>query len=269
MKNLKTGQFFGDTTEVIHLNGITLTDTVYTHAKVGWHYHENAYFTFILEGKILEGNKKETYHCTSGDLLFHNWQDAHYNIKPAGYTRGFHIEFDPLWFDALQINTAAIQGSMKLLHPQLKMSMYQVFKEVKLEEANCGLTVAMLLTGLFSDMERTQERFSKKIPLWVYKIREVLNDAPTENWTLFNLAAYLDIHPVHLSRGFSKYFNCTLGEYLRKIKLGKALSMLTDRTCSLTTIALRSGFSDQSHFIRSFKDVLYIKPAEYRKLLLK
>ena len=68
MNLLQTGQFHGQTNKTIHLNGITLTDTEYTLPKVAWHYHENAYFTFILQGNVIEGNKKEIYNC---DLLFY------------------------------------------------------------------------------------------------------------------------------------------------------------------------------------------------------
>lgn len=69
MNNLKTGQFYGNTNDILHLDGITLTDTEYTHEKVDWHFHENAYFTFIIEGKLLEGNKKDIYECKSGNLV--------------------------------------------------------------------------------------------------------------------------------------------------------------------------------------------------------
>ena len=87
MINLTTGQFYGHTNELLQLEGLTLTDTEYTHDYVDWHYHENAYFTFILDGLVLEGNKKETYHCSTGSLLFHNWQESHYISKPPGFTR--------------------------------------------------------------------------------------------------------------------------------------------------------------------------------------
>lgn len=39
MKQLKTGAFYGQTNQTIHLNGITLTDTEYTLDFVDWHYH--------------------------------------------------------------------------------------------------------------------------------------------------------------------------------------------------------------------------------------
>lgn len=60
MEHLQKGTFFGQTNETILLDGITLTDTVYTHSKVDWHYHENAYFTFILEGNVISEIKNHT-----------------------------------------------------------------------------------------------------------------------------------------------------------------------------------------------------------------
>ncbi|HMI04552.1 MAG TPA: helix-turn-helix transcriptional regulator [Pedobacter sp.] len=268
MKNLSTGQFFGDTTKTIHLDGITLTDTEYTHDKVDWHYHENAYFTFILQGCVIEGNKKEIYHCPAGSLLFHNWQDAHYNIKPPGFTRGFQIELHPSWFNSLQLDFSSTEGSRNLLNPELKILMYKIFKETKFEGSNQQLNINALLADLFGRIAVTEETFSRKIPAWVRQIREILNDSPLTNWTLRGLAHTLAIHPVHLSRGFSKYFNCTLGEYIRTIKIERSMGMLTEEKYSLTEIALACGFADQSHFIRTFKELNDIRPALYRKLLL-
>ena len=109
MKKLLTGQFYGQTNQTIYLDGITLTDTEYTHDKVDWHYHENAYFTFILQGNVIEGNKKEVYNCSEGSLLFHNWQEPHYNIKPTGFTRGFQIELEQKWIDAFAFDLNNLQ----------------------------------------------------------------------------------------------------------------------------------------------------------------
>ena len=54
---LRTGHFFGQTNRKIHLNGITLNDKEFTPEHIDWHCHENAFFTFILQGKIIEANK--------------------------------------------------------------------------------------------------------------------------------------------------------------------------------------------------------------------
>ena len=268
MKNLSSGQFFGNTTKTILLEGITLTDTEYTHDKVDWHYHENAYFTFILQGCVIEGNKKEIYHCPAGSLLFHNWQDAHYNIKPPGFTRGFHVELDLGWFTAIQPGFSVAEGSMNLLNPELKILMYKIFKETKLGDNNQQLNISALLADLFGGISGTEEIFGRKVPVWVRQIREVLNDNPLTAWTLQELAHAVAIHPVHLSRGFVKYFNCTLGEYIRAVKIERALAMLPEKKYTLTEIALACGFADQSHFIRTFKDQCDTRPSHYRKFLL-
>jgi len=266
MEILQTGQFYGVTNETKTLGSLTITDTEYTQERVDWHYHENAYFTFLLDGMVLEGNKKETYHCTAGTLLFHNWQDPHYNIKPKGFTRGFHIECKPQWFLAVDMDTAHLQGSINLHNPELKALMYNIFKECKQDSGS--LAVDTLLVELFSRSIKTEDRLSGKIPLWVLKIRDLLHDDLSYDWSLYSLSAQLDIHPVHLSRSFSKYFGCCIGAYIRGIRLQKSLSMIAEGSLSLTNIALNCGFADQSHFIRSFRSLYQITPYAYKKLLM-
>jgi len=269
MKNLKTGQFFGVTNQLVRLNNLTLTDTEYTHEKVDWHYHENAYFTFILDGKIIEGNKKEIYQCTAGSLLFHNWQESHYNIKPKGFTRGFHIELEPCWFKQYDIDTDTIQGSINIKDPEIKLQMYRIFRESKLADDSNKLVVDGLLTELFGLLTYSAKSTEDKKPHWVTALKDKLNDIDNYDFTLSSLATELNIHPVHLSRQFSKHFNCHLGEYIRKVKIQRSLSLISNKELSLTDIAFKCGFADQSHFIRSFKMLNQVTPARYRKLLQK
>ncbi len=267
MNILRSGEFYGNTNETTHLSGITLTDTEYTYDKVDWHFHENAYFTFILTGKLLEGNKKSTYNCDTGSLLFHNWQEAHYNIKPEGYTRGFHIEIDQKWFDSYEIRTDLINGSLNLDSPRMKMLMYNIFRESKLSSESGQTAIDALLLDLFTTISGINELSDKKRPAWANKIEDLLIGTK-EDRTLSELAGLLGIHPVHLSRDFNKYFGTNLGDYIRTIKVQKALSMLPDTDLSLTRIALECNFADQSHFIRSFKAQHQITPSVYRRLLL-
>ncbi|MBB2148302.1 helix-turn-helix transcriptional regulator [Pedobacter gandavensis] len=265
MKILKTGQFYGHTNEIQTLGSLTLTDTEYTQEKVDWHYHENAYFTFLIDGMVVEGNKKEIYHCPAGTLLFHHWQEPHYNIKPKGFTRGFHVELKPEWFLDFELEIGNLQGSTNLYNPQLKALMYNIFKESK--QNNGSLAIDSLLIELFSKAGKNEDQLSRKIPDWVPKIRSVLHDDLSYEWSLHKLSKQLDIHPVHLSRDFQKYFGCNIGMYIRTIRVQRSLAMIAKGSTSLTSIALDCGFADQSHFIRSFKSLHKITPLAYRKLL--
>lgn len=268
MKQSLKGEFYGQTNTTINLEGITLTDTVYTHDKVDWHYHKNAYFTFILQGNVIEGNKKEIYNCSAGDLLFHNWQEPHYNIKPEGFTRGFHIEIEEEWFRELDFKTKDLQGSIKIADPDLKFLLYKIFRATKENESSILLSIQTLLLETLSKMIHHQKNDSQKKPNWVSELNNILNDQFSDSLSLDYLSKQLHIHPVHLSRDFSKYFNSGLGEYIRKIKIQKSLELISQKKLDLTAIAFECGFSDQSHFTRCFKEINGITPSQYRKILL-
>lgn len=268
MKYLQSGEFYGDTNQTIELGGIVLTDTEYTHKKVDWHHHENAYFTFILQGKIIEGNRKEVYTCSAGSLLFHNWQEPHYNIKPDIFTRGFHIELEGDWFKNLSFDIATLQGSINISNPDVKFLFYKIFKETKGFDNVASLSIQDLLLQVFTKMfDHNALKTYNKPPQWVSKIKAILHDTFYKTYTLEDLAKSVDIHPVHLSRDFPKYFHCTLGEYIRKLRVEKSLNLLSNKAISLTEIAYECGFADQSHLNRCFKNMMHTTPFAYKKLM--
>jgi len=265
MKNLRNGEFFGQTNEMLSFDGLTITDTEYTHSFVDWHYHENPYFTFLLQGNMKEGNKKEIYDCSAGTLLYHHWEDAHYNIKPDIFTRGFHINITKEWFEKFQLSQNQAEGSFNIKNPAVKLLMYQIFKETKLNDHSFELSVHQLLLHLFDQWSNRESR-SEKNPIWVKQIDEILHENFAEKLSLYELSKTLNIHPIHLSRDFQKYFKCNLGEYRRKLKVERSLKILNNFE-SLSEVALECGFSDQSHFIRCFKENMGITPLKYRQIL--
>ncbi|HEX2535226.1 MAG TPA: AraC family transcriptional regulator [Chitinophagaceae bacterium] len=269
MVTLSNGQFFGQTNITTDISGITLTDTEYTHDRVDWHYHENAYFTLMLQGRMIEGNKKETYQCPQGTLLFHNWQDAHYNIKPEGFTRGFHVEISPGWCRAQDFDFELLQGSRMLHHPDGLAAAYNLFIESRINDGNSRLAIQVTLLRLLAQLSGRGEEPGRDVPPWVVRLREIVQDTGLDGWTLAALAQTLGIHPVHLSRGFPRYFGAGLGAYARSVKVERARALLGRPELSLTGIAYDCGFADQSHFIRCFKAVHRIPPSRFRQLLEK
>ena len=96
---------------------------------------------------------------------------------------------------------------------------------------------------------------------------EFLKDNFRNPYSLKEIAGILNIHPVHLSRSFTRYFGCTLANYIRKIRVERALSELLVSKNALTYVAYNCGFADQSHMIRCFKEFADATPAQFRKLL--
>ncbi|MDQ0638918.1 hypothetical protein QF042_002483 [Pedobacter sp. W3I1] len=113
---------------------------------------------------------------------------------------------------------------------------------------------------------------SQKAPEWTRELKEMIQDQMDTNMSmsLQQASDSLEINPAYLSREFSKYFdNLSFGEYIRKMRIEKAVNFMENSTYSLTEIAYLTGFSDQSHFNRIFKKQLGENPSVFRKNLHK
>ena len=122
----------------------------------------------------------------------------------------------------------------------------------------------MFFLNLVHRAQKLQQK--ERLPSWVKTIRALLQDRCTEKITLQELAAVADVHPVTISKYFPAYFSCTLGDYMRKLNVEKALRLIKDPGVSLSGVTYACGFADQSHFIRTFKHYTGFLPAAYQKL---
>jgi AraC-like DNA-binding protein len=115
-----------------------------------------------------------------------------------------------------------------------------------------------------------QKSDKKKIPAWAKELKEIIQDQIDTNLhlSLREVSESLNVHPAYLSREFSKYFDdLSFGDYLRKLRIEKAIALLSASDNSLAEIAYLTGFSDQSHFNRTFKKFVGVNPSAYRKNL--
>lgn len=115
-----------------------------------------------------------------------------------------------------------------------------------------------------------QKAAQKKTPDWVKKLKEIIQDKIDTNLSLTDISKSLDINPSYLSREFSKHFNnLSFGKYIRKLRIEKAIELIKVSNYSLTEVAYLTGFSDQSHFTRIFKQHTGKNPSAYKKELTK
>ena len=111
-----------------------------------------------------------------------------------------------------------------------------------------------------------QRSAQKKTPDWVKELKEIIQDQIDMNLNLTEISKSLDINPSYLSREFSRYFNdLSFGEYIRKLRIEKAIEFIKTNKYSLTEIAYLTGFSDQSHFTRIFKQHTGKNPSSFKK----
>jgi AraC family transcriptional regulator len=261
------GQFRGETFQTMSFEGITATETEYDYRHIDWHYHENPYFSLTTFGTCRDINKRESFECGTDSLLFHNCQEPHYNSKTDSLTRGFQIELSRDWCGKFEVDLESLPKSAIVFNPNIKLSFYNIYKESKISDDTSNLTIDSLLLHIFETMRGVANVALSTKPRWVKKIDEILHDNFDQPLTLQKLSSELDVHWVHLSRDFPKYFRSNFSEYLRKIRVEKSLNLLRNQSLSLTEIALICGFADQSHFIRSFKNFHGITPKKFRQII--
>ncbi len=267
MKELKEGQFYGNSNFKSHINGVTVTDTEYTHEYVHWHYHENPYFTFLLAGKLKEENKKESYSLEQGSLVFHNWQDSHRNMKPDEYTRGAHIEINERWINRFDLSIDAIEGSLNIENPKAKNLLFHILLESKKADAFSETSVEMLVIELLSTIRKDLNNDRSKKPQWFSRIIELIHENIGEDLSLKTLSEQLGIHPVYLSRAFHKHQGISFGQYCREVRLHKTIASILSKKYSLTEVAYLNNYYDQSHMIADLKKHFKVSPKKIIKTI--
>jgi AraC family transcriptional regulator len=267
MNYSRAGQFFGHHNQTTSFDGIIATETEYDYQFVDWHYHENSYFCLINKGNCRHINKRETYECSTNSLMFHNSQEAHCNTKSGGISQVFQLELSHDWCKKFEIDLDKLPASTNISHPDSRLLFYNIYKEAKLPDNTSNLTIDALLLETFAVMRGVETFSFASTPHWVKKIDEILHENFDRPLSLQELSNELNLHFVHLSRDFPKYFRCNFSQYIRKIKVEKSLGLLRNAKLSMADIACICGFADQSHFIRCFKEFTAITPKEFRKLI--
>ncbi|WP_339241932.1 AraC family transcriptional regulator [Paenibacillus sp. FSL R5-0517] len=85
-----------------------------------------------------------------------------------------------------------------------------------------------------------------------------------ESISLDSLAQSLSYSPQYVSRKFKEQTGCTPTEYVIRLRMGEARSLLASTEASLQEIAAYVGYMDPFYFNRIFKKETGITPGQYR-----
>ena len=82
--------------------------------------------------------------------------------------------------------------------------------------------------------------------------------------TLHELAKELTYNESHLSRIFTRNVGISFSDYVRNIKINTACHLLKNTDESVFLISVKCGYTTQSSFNRSFKQITGMTPNQYR-----
>jgi AraC family transcriptional regulator len=144
----------------------------------------------------------------------------------------------------------------------------QVYREFQAADSAARLGIegfALAMLGEIARADARSERGAK--PPWLVRAAEILHARLTDELGLAEVAMVVGVHPSHLSRTFREHFGVTMSEYLRRQRVELARRLLTGTDRTLSEIAHTTGFADQAHFSRVFKQVTGSTPGRYRRLV--
>ena len=100
----------------------------------------------------------------------------------------------------------------------------------------------------------------------IQRVVEKLEDEYNLNHRLETLASLAGYSKYHFLRVFRKHTGLTPRNYLHQIRTRRSEQMIRDGL-DLSDIAYCTGFSDQSHFTRTFKSINGVTPGIYRNFV--
>lgn len=236
------------------------------------HMHESFAVGLVEAGVVVNQSRGETSYLPPGSVYTFNPGEVHSGYAGRGRTvshRSFYpseaavLEFAQAsglkgtpFFCATSVANPKLAAQLRELHELLKRS------EGLLERQSAAAEVfGALLSGYTSlQSSRTEGREPKA----VRTVRSYLDAHFDENVSLADLSALVGLSRAYLLRTFRRAVGVPPHSYLIHCRLERAKELLRAGE-PIAQVALKVGFSDQSHLHLHFKRQLNVSPGRYAK----
>ena len=265
--NLSSARLYGNVLSNASVAGLTLSETSYaSNLKLPKHSHEEAYFCFVLEGGFTEVYGRRSRSCRPSTLVFHPAGEKHSDFFRT-VSRCFNLQMKAEWLDPVSRETKVLTSSADFRGGSLSQLAWRLFREFRNSDVFSRLIIEALALEILAEASRhSAEKVAQTAPpRWLEQARELLHEQFCERLSQAEIAELVGVHSVHLAREFRRFYRCTIGEYVRRLRVEFACRQLASASdVSLSEIALAAGFFDQSHFARTFKSLIGTTPHLYR-----
>lgn len=267
---LKAGKFYGRTAQQLSADGCRFTEKTYaSESAIPAHSHELAHFCFVVGGNYEEMIGRKVFERQPSALVYYP-PDVGHAERHFSSGRHFLIEIDRTGLERVCDYGAVLDRTVMLGGERPLRLVTRMYREFIRRDRYSPLVLESITTELLVEASRKNMVSREAVPpVWLQRVLEYLHENYPDPAGLSKLAEIAEVHPTHLARVFRQFQKCTAGEYLRRIRIENARHRLVYTNKDLVQIALETGFSDQSHFTRSFKKVTGITPSAYRRIFKK
>lgn len=264
----KTPDFYDG--DVIRRCAVAGLEVVEQHYPAGFeralHAHAHACFHFPFQGGYTESQQKRSREIRPFTLSFQPAGHEHaYRCFDEEVMQTLSLEVESAWLMCLRDYPVYLDQPGNFHSPQIQWLIARLRRELAMMEPTSPLVMEALALELAVEVSRRQfNPPEQQWPRWLSRAKEFLHANYRQPLSLRDVAQAAAVHPVHLARTFRQHFHCTVGAYVRQLRIEFACRQISQADASLLDIAVTAGFYDQSQFTRTFKRVVGVTPAEFR-----
>jgi len=250
-------------------DGFTISEALYApKLKQPRHTHQLASFSFVLAGDYVENYGRQSQTRQPSTIIFHPPEESHAVDFQDKAARILSVYFDFERLAYIREHSIILDSSTSHRTKKIACLGHRIHKEFRRMDAASDLAIEGLIFEVLAEMIRSKTATSpeRKSPRWLEQVKDFLNDNFSTSFNFEDVARIADVHPVHLARVFREQNGCTIGEYVRRLRVEFACRKISSTNTSLSEIALAAGFADQSHHGKIFKAHFGLTPSEYRKI---
>jgi AraC-like DNA-binding protein len=240
------------------------------------HFHDYYVIGFIENGQRYLSCKNKFYNVGPGDLTIFNPNDTHtceqIDNKTLDY-RCINIQLDvmkKIMFEITNKEYIPYFTENVLFNNELVDSLQELHRMIMQEETDFKKEEILLfiMEQLITEYSDGSSSVNLQEPnTEINTICEFLRNNYTKNITLNELSTLTGISKYHLLRSFTKQKGISPYSYLEAIRINEAKKFL-EKGNSPLEVALKTGFTDQSHFTNFFKKFIGLTPKQYMKVFI-
>jgi AraC family transcriptional regulator len=249
----------------VEVSGFVLTQTYRPSDLVlPPHFHEYTNIALAVEGSFIETVGPRPYEVNPCSVIFRPAGEKHSNRYGKTAAHCLIIEVRPQRLAEVRQVTEILDRASYVEPGLFSHLVLAMSREFRMLDAVAPLAIESLILEMLAQATRLSSRIERKPPQWLRQAREVVHEQFVESLSLSSVAGRVGVHAVHLAKMFRKHYGCTLGDYVRRLRLNYASQLLARSDKTLATIALAAGFYDQSHFAHLFKLRFGVTPGVFR-----
>jgi len=250
------------------------------------HWHTDIEIIMPIIGPYYIETSNTTFTVNPGEIIVLNSGVVHHLMPPEGSGRRYIFQAS---FGILH-NVYGMESVLTMLPPALVLSeqsdpdifksIQESFYKIHEEYAMDGiLSEAAIYSNLIDMFVKIGRKYSSRSDVFdvttakkkeysekFTSICEYINEHFAEDLTLEDVADLAGFSKYHFTRLFKQFTGYSFYKYLNHKRIDCAEKLLIDPEISITEVAIRSGFSSLSAFIRMFKQIKECTPTEFRNM---